>query len=531
MKILPVTVGCPRDFDLLVMSVRSQRQLGEPRLLPRVVISEGAQPLTAEQIATLEAMGARVVKLPAELDPRAYNGTLVELAAMAAATAESGADWMLRVDSDTVLLPAAGRRITATLAGAGADALVGRFQEPPVATQKLGVWGWAGGWCMAIGAAVLRRMAEPDAEAHETARDELTADGLGHVDDVVLSYLARRFGGATHQVSWPEGFESTDPEADLLTGRTAAAVAHLGADWQRIGEAPCNGRRHLPAALRDAGCYRWARDTTEPDRIPATWCQSENVGDRLTGWLVHQITGRRPTWVDPNDGDVRKLVGAGSLLNWAQPGDVVWGAGLANHTDHVHAGCDIRAVRGPLSRVIALCDGVPPSRCPERYGDPGLLLPRWLPRAAQRHPGRIGLVPHYADARLAAWRYGHCDRVHLIDPLTTVEAFVAEVTACDLLLSSSLHGLVVADAYDVPNAWVSLSAAVGGDGTKFRDHLLAVGRRRDASGPIDCRRRDLPFESAAELVDRYRNEAKPAAIAALAEGLWQACPIREGVLT
>ena len=49
------------------------------------------------------------------------------------------------------------------------------------------------------------------------------------------------------------------------------------------------------------------------------------------------------------------------------------------------------------------------------------------------------------------------------------------VKSCDLIVSSSLHGLICADAYGVPNEWIQLSDDLIGGNFKFRDHMLSLG--------------------------------------------------------
>jgi hypothetical protein len=43
------------------------------------------------------------------------------------------------------------------------------------------------------------------------------------------------------------------------------------------------------------------------------------------------------------------------------------------------------------------------------------------------------------------------------------------------VLSSSLHGLIAADALGVPNAWIGLSDALRGGDFKFRDYYGVFG--------------------------------------------------------
>ena len=178
--------------------------------------------------------------------------------------------------------------------------------------------------------------------------------------------------------------------------------------------------------------------------VRATWCLSNNVGDALTAWLVHRIAGTWPAYVPPAMEHLRRCMLVGSVLNHAQQDTFVAGAGVARLSDPVDARATFLSVRGPLSRQAVMASG---GRCPEIYGDPAMLLPRWIPRATPTCP--VGIVPHYTDhARSLTLWGGHIQdgRMKIVNVFAPVEEFVHGLTSCEVVLCSSLHGLVVAEA-------------------------------------------------------------------------------------
>jgi pyruvyltransferase len=111
---------------------------------------------------------------------------------------------------------------------------------------------------------------------------------------------------------------------------------------------------------------------------------------------------------------------------------------------------------------------------PEVYGDPGLLLPLvYNPDIEVRQ--RVGYVPHMVDK-------GLCPTDGLvIDLQKPWREVVDAIKSCERIVSSSLHGIVAAEAYGIPATWAVYSDRIIGGEFKFRDYLLGTGR--DEQGP------------------------------------------------
>lgn len=208
-----------------------------------------------------------------------------------------------------------------------------------------------------------------------------------------------------------------------------------------------------------------------PSRVPLMWCLGANWGDALSPVLVELLAGKKALHLEGLHHD-RYLV-IGSILGGANERAEVWGSGFIHENEQVIGPPRaVHAVRGPLSRERLLKQGVD---CPEVYGDPALLLPRFFnPQVSKRYS--VGIIPHYIDKAhswLEPWRRD--PQVLVLDVEGGIQKFVRAVKSCEVILSSSLHGLICADAYGVPNAWIQFSDDVIGGDFKFRDYRLSIG--------------------------------------------------------
>lgn len=47
-----------------------------------------------------------------------------------------------------------------------------------------------------------------------------------------------------------------------------------------------------------------------------------------------------------------------------------------------------------------------------------------------------------------------------------------QICSCEYIASSSLHGLIMSEAYDIPNLWIELSGKLMGGHFKFHDFFF-----------------------------------------------------------
>lgn len=157
---------------------------------------------------------------------------------------------------------------------------------------------------------------------------------------------------------------------------------------------------------------------------------------------------------------------------------IIWGAGVIDGNSELPAKpLKVLAVRGPLTRQYLLNKGVD---VPPVYGDPALLLKYWYkPTVGKKY--KLGIIPHFDD-------FDHPALVGLKNNpeilIIKMEGYrdwlevLEQVCSCAYIASSSLHGLIMSEAYDIPNLWIELSGKLMGGHFKFHDFFLSINQDR-----------------------------------------------------
>jgi pyruvyltransferase len=201
------------------------------------------------------------------------------------------------------------------------------------------------------------------------------------------------------------------------------------------------------------------------------WKVAPNFGDLIGPYLINSITGRPVAYVPPNR---KHMLSVGSIIEQANENSLVWGSGSFGDEppNSLSKSAKYLAVRGPLTRNLLRYNGV---KMPRVFGDPALLMPRYYQNLVPVEHD-IGFVVRWSDNK---WKtLPPLEGVKIIDLNSDdVTNVLDQIFSCRKIITSSLHGLIIADAYEIPSAWI-ISNSPRGHEFKFFDYFLSVEKIR-----------------------------------------------------
>ncbi len=165
----------------------------------------------------------------------------------------------------------------------------------------------------------------------------------------------------------------------------------------------------------------------------------------------------------------KKHLSIGSIIGYSKPNYNIWGSGIISRTDFIEGGT-FYAVRGfkTIARLKEL--GL---KAPSVVGDPALLLPLVYNTKTEKKY-KLGIIPHYIDYKLIKNNIVNKDVLIIDFKNCEIEHVIRQILSCETVISSSLHGIIVSHAYDIPALWFKFSNNLFGDDIKFYDYFSSV---------------------------------------------------------
>lgn len=173
---------------------------------------------------------------------------------------------------------------------------------------------------------------------------------------------------------------------------------------------------------------------------------NNNFGDMLTPFILSRLG-----YTHKHTQKGKHVILAGSILQETNDDSIVMGAGFGAKTQTIGGNPEIHIVRGPLSAEMLGGKYL--------YGDPGVVLPLvYKPKPVESVKSL--LLPHYVDFP----KIGGFD---ICSPVTDV---IDAICSSKEVVTSSLHGWIVAEAYGIPVHFKKFGNKIAGDGMKYKDY-------------------------------------------------------------
>jgi pyruvyltransferase len=201
------------------------------------------------------------------------------------------------------------------------------------------------------------------------------------------------------------------------------------------------------------------------------WAEVPNFGDAMAPLLLARFADLA---TERDTISHASIVTVGSVLEHVPPewDGAILGSGKLREDSRLHLHtrtATIFGVRGPLSA----------RQCPAgtiAIGDPGLLVSELIAMPDKVYD--LGVIPHWSDTQLAARPEFQGDgkwTSRVISPRGDPLAVIAEIARCHRVVTSSLHGIITADAFGIPRRVEPAGLRLGTDGMfKWRDYSASV---------------------------------------------------------
>tara|TARA_B110000858_G_C17792089_1_gene470433 strand:+ start:1040 stop:1801 length:762 start_codon:yes stop_codon:yes gene_type:complete len=206
--------------------------------------------------------------------------------------------------------------------------------------------------------------------------------------------------------------------------------------------------------------------------------QNGNFGDELSKFITTQLINKDKYELVFNQNNIPlNIVCIGSYIHCAKNNSFIFGSGVRTPNNiengHKYTNLNVCAVRGPLTRKFLLNKKI---NVPEIYGDPALLLPNFYkPVLINDLKDKIGIIPHKTNYNKYVNKID-TKKFYLINPTSKWKNVINSIYSCKAIISSSLHGLICSDAYNIPNIWLDEYKLSEGE-FKFKDYFESQNRK------------------------------------------------------
>ena len=203
------------------------------------------------------------------------------------------------------------------------------------------------------------------------------------------------------------------------------------------------------------------------------WRESKNLGDAISPVIVEHLLKEKGMTLEMEVDATCHLCAVGSVITAGAQDATIWGSGILNPKLLYRAKdrrLDIRAVRGPVTRALLMEYGYD---VPAIYGDPAVFMSEVYQPKSRKKTHHYGFVVHKDGSTRLKGIGSSSYSYKFIDIKTEDYArFIDELVSVDCVVSTSLHGVILAETYGVP----AILMMPERDFMKYEDWYEATGR-------------------------------------------------------
>lgn len=216
------------------------------------------------------------------------------------------------------------------------------------------------------------------------------------------------------------------------------------------------------------------RDKAKKNKVNVDyWKGSPNLGDYISPIIVKHLLSKKGLDPEKTVNSTKHLFAVGSVITAGLQNGTVWGSGILYTTLGYRLKgrkLDIRATRGPLTKMM-LCEYGFDAPCV--YGDPAVFMKEiYCPKKA-RKTHKYGIIAHKNGSK-------YIDNPEVLDgsykfidiKTEDYKKFIDDICSVEYVISSSLHGIILAETYGVPAILVKPDYSQ----FKYYDWYYATGR-------------------------------------------------------
>lgn len=134
---------------------------------------------------------------------------------------------------------------------------------------------------------------------------------------------------------------------------------------------------------------------------------------------------------------------------------------------------DVKILRGPLS-----AEQCGKTKEEVLFGDPGILASLIFKNNISKKY-ELGIVPHYVDYDVALKKFENFKNVKVINVRKKPIEVADDIKSCSHIASSSLHGLIFADSFRIPNIHLKFGDLLFGGLHKFNDYYRGMDAQEE----------------------------------------------------